>query len=109
MVGSRIAHTITETESEWDETQRDLVAAYEQYQDDLCPGCGMLRSESMSEKAQDGYHEHDRIEFEGTALRCMGCQAMDIKKAVYKDEPATNARKFGVHRVTRIPKRNRSQ
>lgn len=53
----------------------EAVLAWQEYQDQLCPGCGLPRDETMRKEHQNHY--------EGGVLRCHACAARDRRAKEY--------------------------
>lgn len=65
----RVVRSVTVTEPEWDDEQRELVYALAQYEASLCPGCGGDLAETTSPEAEYGYTR-------AGPERCYRCQML---------------------------------
>lgn len=66
----RIRHTVSTTETEWDDTQQAWMIAYHLYEADRCSGCGGRWSETTDRKNEEAYVTE--------AIRCHSCTARAI-------------------------------
>jgi MinD superfamily P-loop ATPase len=64
---------VTETEPEWDDTERAWAVALAEVEADLCDGCGQPLSETTRREAFEGYEVPD-------PAACQGCKALITKQ-----------------------------
>lgn len=84
-------------EPEWNDRQYLLMSLLAEYEADLCPDCGQPRSECMDARADHNYRGADSIRYQGEAVRCYACEAMNAEAE--KFETPDRARKFSVKRT----------
>lgn len=67
----RLSATVTTVEPEWDDEDRALLYALEDYEADLCPGCGHPMSESLH---REGVPDP---QYQAAYAVCLGCVAKE--------------------------------
>ena len=84
---------------EWDPEDRALLAAYVQYKADLCPRCGMPKSESMwrSPGQTDGdvaafFKANKRARYHAEFFTCRGCMALAKAQRLQEKADAANVK-----------------
>lgn len=85
----RIRHTVTTTESEWDDTERAWMIAHHLYKADICQGCGGTWSETTDIANEDAYLTE--------AIRCHSCTA----RSIANETTQTVAHPSAVYRIAR--------
>lgn len=67
----RVVEMVTTRESEWDDEDRGLLYALEDYEADLCPGCGHPLSQSLHREGVP-----DPV-YQAAYAVCLGCVAKE--------------------------------
>jgi hypothetical protein len=86
----RVARTITVAEREWDDEQRGLVFALQDYEAELCPGCRQPLEETTAAENEYRYTP-------GPAIRCHRCTATEQASKAYEDSPVPSALLIPIH------------
>lgn len=106
-----MTRTVTTTEAEWDGESYALVAGLADYEDSLCPRCGMPLAESM-DPLSDPMHPQGTHRYVARVIgRCWSCDVLQRMTAKYsKDEDShSESLHFGVDRQPRPNRTNRRE
>jgi hypothetical protein len=75
----RVSELVTTAEPEWDDEDRAILYALEDYEAGLCPGCGHALSESLHREGTP-----DRT-YQAAYAVCLGCAAKERAQRVADD------------------------
>lgn len=67
--------TVTVTEPEYDDWERMIQAAYDDYMDGLCPDCGHPMSESLWDASVPA---DERPQWQAGFVECRACEVLEI-------------------------------
>ena len=90
----RLVRAVTETEAEWDDTERAWATALGDVEADACGGCGQPLSETLQPEAYQGYRA-------GPPAVCQGCKALHARQREYAEDKDLPALRFAVERTWR--------
>lgn len=88
-----LLRSVTVTEPEWDDEQRQVALALAEVEADECPGCGHPLSESMAVDADGRYVAE-------AAGRCHACDAVAIAAESATEAPRPHLRRWHARRLT---------
>jgi hypothetical protein len=95
--GKKGRKKIITRDPEWDPEDRALIAAYVQYKADLCPKCGMHKSESLwrtpgqtDADIIEFFRTHKRASYHAAYFTCRGCVAMAKAQKAQEKVDAAN-------------------
>jgi len=86
----RMTRSVSRSEAEWDQDQRDMVLALTEAERGECAGCGQPLGESTDPENEGRY----RVD---PPTRCHGCNALQIAYEKAKDYKHPEALRWNAH------------